>query len=167
MWLFWLIIIAILILTFIVKVLIKDVKEDGLAYERKPYLFDNVSELNLFKILKEEFGSQYEVFTQVHYIHLIQPKKSDWKEMSKNRSKIDRKSADFVLCDKEHVAPKLVIELDGSVHNTPRKHYRDEQINDLAVVVGLPILHIKTSELEKETVRRLVSEKLLAKLTNY
>ena len=101
-------------------------------------------------MLVELFGDKYFIFTQVNYSHLIQPKKMSWKEERRYRSRIDRKSADFVLCDKEKVIPILIIELDGSVHNTRSKRSRDEFIDEITKIADLPILHIKNSDLNKD-----------------
>jgi len=139
----------------------KDGGEPDLSvYERKPFLFDTVSEFNLYKVLLELFGDKYHIFPQVNYSHLIQPKKSTWEEERRYRSRIDRKSADFVFCDKERVVPQLIIELDGSVHNFKSKQARDRLINELTKLVDLPLLHIKTGNLDKEFVRREVINKL-------
>ena len=135
-------------------------KPDLSVYERKPYLFDTTSEFNLYKVLLELFGDRYFVFPQVNYSHLIQPRKSTWEEERKHRSRIDRKSADFVLCDKERVVPRLIIELDGSVHNFKSKQARDEFIDELTKIVDLPILHLKPGNLETEFIKREVSNKL-------
>ena len=130
------------------------------VYERKPFLFDSVSEFNLYKVLLELFGDKYHIFPQVNYSHLIQPKKSTWEEERRHRSRIDRKSADFVFCDKERVVPKLIIELDGPVHNFKSKQARDAFINELTKMVDLPILHLKTGNTDKEFVRAEITNKL-------
>lgn len=136
-------------------------KVDMSVYERKPFLFDAVSELNLYKMLVGLYGDKYAIFTQVNYSHLIEPKKSlSWAEQRKYRSRIDRKSADFVFCDKERVVPKLIIELDGGVHNLKNKQARDEFINELTKIVDFPILHIKTSDANREYVKREIDNKL-------
>ena len=139
----------------------RDEEEPDLSvYERKPYLFDTTSEFNLYKILLELFGDKYHIFPQVNYSHLIQPKKSTWEEERRHRSRIDRKSADFVFCDKERVVPQLIIELDGSVHNFKSKQARDAFINELTILVDLPILHLKTGSLDKEFIRAEITKKL-------
>lgn len=138
----------------------EDEEPDLSVYERKPFLFDTVSEFNLYKILLELYGDTYRIFPQVNYSHLIQPKKSTWEEERRHRSRIDRKSADFVFCDKEHVVPKLIIELNGSVHNFKSKQARDAFINDLTKLVDLPILHLKTSNLDKGFIRAEINKKL-------
>lgn len=136
-------------------------KPDLSVYEKKPFLFDAVSELNLYKMLLELYGNEYRIFTQVNYSHLIEPRKNfSWAEKQKYRSRIDRKSADFVLCDKEKVVPQLIIELDGYVHNFKSKQARDEFINDLTNIVDLPILHIKTTDLNRDFVKSEIDKKL-------
>lgn len=135
-------------------------KADLSVFERKSYLFDAVSELNLYKLLVELFGDTYYIFPQINYAHLIQPRKSSWTEERKARSRIDRKSADFVLCDKDRGVPQLIIELDGSVHETKKKHTRDEFIDELAKIVDLPVLHLKTGDIQREFVRDEVQRML-------
>ncbi len=159
-----LLLLAILALAGVVIFQLFSKKEEGepdlSVYERKPFLFDTVSEFNLYKILLELYGDAYHIFPQVNYSHLIQPKKSTWEEERRHRSRIDRKSADFVFCDKERVVPKLIIELDGSVHNFKSKQARDAFINDLTKLVDLPILHIKTGSFDKEFIRDEINKKL-------
>lgn len=149
-----LLIIGIISLILVEGFFLKGQKRVDLSvYERKPYIFDTNSEFVLYKMLIELFGDKYFVFTQVNYSHLIQPKKIGWKEERRYRSRIDRKSADFVLCDKEKVVPILIIELDGGVHNTKGKRSRDEFIDEITKIADLPILHIKNSELNRDYIR--------------
>lgn len=136
-------------------------KPDLSVYERKPYLFDTTSEFNLYKVLLELFGDKYYIFPQVNYSHLIQPRKTTWEEERKHRSRIDRKSADFVFCDKERIVPQLIIELDGGVHNYKSKQARDEFIDELTKIVDLPILHLKIGSLDREFIRSEINQKLL------
>lgn len=135
-------------------------KPDLSVFIKKQYLFDTTSEFNLYKVLLELFGDKYFIFPQINYSHLIEPRKSNFNDERKQRSRIDRKSADFVMCDKERIVPKLVIELDGYVHNYKSKQARDEFIDDLVGIVDLPILHIKTNSLDKEFIRSEVNKKL-------
>lgn len=135
-------------------------EKDLSVYERKQYLFDASSEFNLYKVLVELYGDRYYIFPQINYSHLIQPKKTTWEEERKYRSSIDRKSADFVFCDKERIVPKLVIELDGSAHNFKSKQARDEFIDELTKIVDLPILHLKTSNTDREFIKEEINKKL-------
>jgi len=135
-------------------------KTDLSIYEKKPYLFDANSEFILYKVLLELFGDKYFIFPQINYSHLIQPRKTNWEEERKYRSRIDRKSADFVMCDKDKIIPILIIELDGSVHNFKSKQARDEFIDELTKMVDLPILHIKTNNVDKDFIKSEISKKL-------
>lgn len=135
-------------------------KPDLSVYIKKSYLFDTNSEFNLYKVLLELFGDKYYIFPQVNYSHLIEPRKSTFQEERKNRNRIDRKSADFVLCDKERIVPQLIIELDGSVHNFKSKQTRDEFIDELTKIVDLPILHIKTNNVDREFIKSEINKKL-------
>ncbi len=131
-----------------------------LPYEKKPYLFDANSEFNLYKILVELYGDKYYIFPQINYSHLIQPKKSNFQEERRYRSKIDRKSADFVFCEKDKIIPKLIIELDGYVHNFKSKQARDQFIDEITGIADLPILHLKTNNLNKDFVKNEIDIKL-------
>lgn len=137
-----------------------DDKKDLSVYQKKSFLFDTITEFNLFKILLELFGDTYHIFAQVNYSHIIEVRQMSFAEQRKYRSRIDRKSADFVLCDKDRVVPRLIIELDGGVHNFASKQKRDEFINELTKVVGLPILHLNTKDTDKEFIRSEVNKKL-------
>lgn len=131
-----------------------------LPYEKKPYLFDTNSEFNLYKVLIELYGDKYYIFPQINYSHLIQPKKSNFEEERKYRSKIDRKSADFVFCDKEKIVPRLIIELDGYVHGFKKKQARDQFIDEITGIADLPILHLKTNNLDVEFIKSEINNKL-------
>lgn len=130
------------------------------VYEKKPYLFDTASEFNLYKVLVELFGDKYYIFPEVNYSHLIQPRKSNWSDERRERSRIDRKSADFVFCDKEKIVPQLVIELDGYVHNYKSKKARDAFIDEITKIVDLPILHLKTNNLDRDFIKSEINKKL-------
>jgi len=130
------------------------------VYKKKTFLFDAVSEFNLFKLLVKIAGDNYYVFPQVNYSHLIEVKGMNWREQRKYRSSIDRKSADFVICDKERIVPQLIIELDGSVHSFTGKQKRDKFINNLTEIVGLPILHLKVGNLDEGFVQSEINKKL-------
>jgi hypothetical protein len=131
----------------------------NLAYQKKKYLLDTNTELKLFRILVELFGDQYYIFPQINYGHIFEPKKFLIKQWI-FRSHIEKKSADFVLCDKLHVVPQLIIELDGGVHKTRKKKIRDYIINQIASNSNMPILHINTNLVDKDFVKSEV-EKML------
>jgi hypothetical protein len=127
--------------------------EEELPYEKKPYVFDVMTELTLYRTLIELFGDKYYILPEISYSKLIQVKRGAER---KYRNRFDKKSADFVLCDKERAVARLVIELDGSSHNSEKRMERDTRVDKMMFSIGLPILHLKTSAMDKESVRSQV-----------
>jgi very-short-patch-repair endonuclease len=130
------------------------------VYRKREYLFDSTSEFNLFRVLVELFGDQYYIFAQVNLGHLVETKSNEFFEKRKQRSRIEKKSVDFVLCDKVRVVPQLVIELDGYSHWREDRKIRDTFVNELMKDVGLPILHLQTNNLSKEFIKREIERVL-------
>lgn len=128
--------------------------EEVLPYEKKPFVFDAMTELTLYRTLLELYGDKYYVFPEIGYSKLVQVKRGIEK---KYRNRFDKKSADFVLCDKERAVARLVIELDGSSHNSETRMERDARVDKMMFSIGLPILHLKTSAMDKESVRSQVN----------
>ncbi len=131
--------------------------EAPLPIEKKPYVFDVMSELSLYRKLLELFSDRYYIFPQMSYGRIIQVKNGvdKWR-----RGAFDKKIADFVLCDKERAVARLVIELDGASHRSKRKMERDEKVDAMMAKIGLPILHLKTGNLDGEHIRQEVAKKL-------
>lgn len=134
-------------------------------FNRRKFLFDVASELNFYKILMELYGNNYRIFAQVQYSHLVEPKKSlSFVESRKYRNMIDRKSADFVICDKDTIAPILVIELDGSVHSQAKVRINDEFKNEITKVVDLPLLRINSENIDKEYIKNKIDSIISSRL---
>lgn len=129
-------------------------------FKRRRFLMDSNAEFGLFKILVELYGDKYYIFPQVHYSHLIEASKSDWKEFRRLMSRIDRKSADFVLCAKDDVSPQLIIELDGPTHARASRRERDEFIDAALNGSGLPLLHVPVGPYTNESIKKAVNEML-------
>lgn len=129
-------------------------------FKRRRFLMDSNAEYGLFKVLVELYGDKYFIFPQVHYSHLLETSKSDWRESRRLMGRIERKSADFVLCNKEDVSPQLIIELDGPTHARPRTKERDEFIDAALNGTGLPILHIPVGPYTPESIKKVVDKAL-------
>jgi very-short-patch-repair endonuclease len=113
-------------------------------YARKQF-FMSRAENSFYKGLVQAVGNEYAIFAQVHLPTIVDEKiqGQDWLAA---RTRIDRKSVDFVLCDKEYLHPKLVIELDDATHERPDRQERDRFVESVLVMAKLPILRIKYSE---------------------
>lgn len=163
----WGLIILFVVLFFIFGVFIwyrKEGERDLSVYEKKQYIFDTKSEAELFKTLVELFGERFYVFPQVGYSHIVQVRKGLPERIRFGYwNSINRKSADFVLCDKENVGSVLVIELDGSSHQLSKRIERDGFINELMRVTNLPILHMDPKYISREYVKAAVESALVPK----
>lgn len=125
---------------------------------------DSNAEYGLFKALVELYGDKYYIFPQVHYSHLLEASKSDWREFRRLMSRIERKSADFVLCGKADVSPQLIIELDGPTHSRASRRGRDEFIDAALNGTGLPILHITVGTYTHDSIKKAVDQALVRKV---
>ncbi len=163
-----LIYVAVLCLGFVIAFAVYEVMGEPGGYGESPYkrrrfLMDSNAEFGLFKILVEIYGDRYYIFPQVHYSHLIEAGKHNWREYNRLMSRITAKSADFVLCKKDDVSPQLVIELDGPSHSHPKRRDRDQFIDAALNGTGLPILHIPVGPYTKESIREAVDTALAGK----
>jgi len=119
---------------------ISDTKPDEyLPYIKKEYLMTK-AEHEFFKILQQVVQDKYYIVPQVQLSNLVQVEKPKRWEYSV-RNKIDRKSVDFVLFNKENFTPHLVIELDDSSHLREDRQKRDNFVDRILSKAGIKIIH--------------------------
>lgn len=76
------------------------------------------------------------------------------------RNKIDLKSVDFVLFDKQNISPVLVIELDDYTHQRSDRQARDGFVDRVLNHCGVPILHV-VSSLKETELKAKIDEKAI------
>jgi hypothetical protein len=118
-------------------------KEKTLAYKKRDYLMTK-AEIEFFHVLESIVRDQYYIVPQlpISKIALTVARGKDYYMYS---NKIDRKTVDFVLFNKESFSPVMVIELDDSSHDNEKRRTRDNFVDDLMKNIGLKIVHIKTA----------------------
>lgn len=142
---------AIILIVFIVAVAIAKVffekKErlTSLSSYRKKERVMNESEQALFINLQKALGDAYVVLSKVRIEDFVDV---DKKNISSNsqwglRGRIKSRHVDFLVCNHATTKPLLAIELDGKSHNDPRRKNRDQFVDELYAVIGLPIEHIQ------------------------
>lgn len=123
-------------------------------YTRKQYFLTR-AEHEFYDVLLAAVGDTYHIFAQVHLSTVL----SSHRNGKNNRAAlahINRKSVDFVLCDKNYISPKLAIELDDKSHERPDRQLRDKEVERILADAGLPLLRIENkgrftaSELAKQ-----------------
>ncbi len=113
------------------------------VYYKKQYLLTK-REQEFFQILQRIVQDKYLVFPQIHLDSLLEVKKSE-KNQRTFWNKINRKSVDFVICDKQYLKPLLAIELDDNSHYRWQRQDRDQFVNKTLESVGLKYLRIRAA----------------------
>ncbi len=110
-------------------------------YQRKQFFLTR-AEHEFYDALLSVVGNEYHVFAQVHLPTILDNKVvgQDWRG---SLAHINRKSVDFVLCDKIYISPKLAIELDDKSHERLDRQERDKEVERILEVAGLPLLRIE------------------------
>ena len=117
--------------------------EEKLPYKKKKYLMTKV-EHDFFKVLQQVVNNKYYIVPQVQLSKLVGIDRYE-KYKKTYLNKIDRKSVDFVLFDKEYFSPIMIIELDDNSHEREDRKTRDGFVDSVVEKIGMPIKHIKTS----------------------
>ncbi len=122
-------------------------------YLKKEY-FMTQPERDCFNALLRTVGNQYHVFPQVHLASVLNHKirNQSWNGAFRH---INQKSVDFVLCDKERIAPILTIELDDRTHERPDRQERDKEVERILSIAGLPLLRLRHDFIETELPLRI------------
>lgn len=124
-------------------------------YVKRKYLF-SVAELKFFKLLKEIIGDNYYIFPKVRICDIVEPKnKGDYS----NFNRIKSKHVDFLLCTKNPITSKIIIELDDRSHNIQSRQDRDKFIDEVFANAEIPTIHIKVQyEYNKEDIIQKLQE---------
>lgn len=110
-------------------------------YTRKQFFLTR-AEHECYDALVLAVGNEYHVFAQVHLPTILdnKVKGQDWRAALAH---INRKSVDFVLCDKAYISPKLAIELDDKSHEREDRIERDKEVERILEEAGLPLLRLE------------------------
>ena len=114
-------------------------EETRLPYEKAGPLL-TPAERSFYGVLEQAIDG-HRIFAKVRLSDLIEVAHGTSRRQA-YRNKIDRKHADFVLCDAHSMAPRLVIELDDRSHDRLGRRERDAFVDAALEAAGLPILHV-------------------------
>ena len=113
----------------------------GYDYKKKDFSMTR-AEHQCYGALVEAAGKEFYIFPQVHLTAIVDHKikGQNWRGAFRH---IDEKSVDFVLCDKNYIAPRLVIELDDRTHERPDRKMRDGEVERILNGAGLSLLRLE------------------------
>ena len=130
-------IVLVVILLFITKLFVKD----EYPFYKNPYFLTN-AEKSFFHVLSPIVNNQYVICCQVSISTLIRINKKG-REWWIYKGRLGQKTIDFVLLDKNTLEPKMAIELDDSSHFLSTRQKRDEFVEKVMEVAGIPLIRIK------------------------
>jgi len=111
-------------------------KSEDLPYVLKRYLMSK-AERSFFGVLEQVTdSSKYYLFPQVSLGNLVDVEKGTGSYQTFH-NKVDRKSVDFVLCDRSALSPVLAVELDDVSHERKDRQERDAFVDGVLAKVGL------------------------------
>jgi very-short-patch-repair endonuclease len=124
-------------------------------YAKKRYFF-TVAELKFHELLKGIIGDNYYIFPKVRICDIIEPRN---KGKYADFNRIKSKHVDFLICTKDPITSKIIVELDDRSHNAPTRQERDSFVDEIFANSGIPIVHIKVQyEYNKEEVTSRILE---------
>lgn len=135
-------------------------KTSTYRYERKEHLTTR-PEKEFLETLLSITKNIFYIFPQIHLTSLVNHK-IPGQNPTAALNHIDRKSVDYVICDKENLKPLLVIEFDDPSHQREDRMERDIEVERILAEAGIPLLRIPYSDMNK---RELIREKLLKTLS--
>lgn len=152
---------AIIILAAVIARLIKR----GNRYDKRPYSYKakrgimTPTEQAFFRILSDAVSERYYVFAQVHLSAILEYAGKDSQSLYAFRH-INQKSVDFVLCDKENLAPIYAIELDDYTHRTNKHRYdRDVEVERIFQEANMSLVRFRVgATITKEDVVRKLAD---------
>ena len=116
----------------------------GYLPAKLPYLlredFLSQAEASFFQVMKSIVGDRLLIFPKVSLADIFFVSRPDIHMPYFN--KINRKHADFLLCDPKTLKPVIAVELDDSSHQRAARVERDKFIDEVYATAGLSLLHI-------------------------
>ncbi len=112
--------------------------EEPLPYKVRDDFLSH-AEFSFYKVLIHTLGDQYVVLSKVRLADIFFVAKPN--ENLRFFNFISSKHIDFLVCDSEMMKPVIGIELDDSSHNRSDRQERDEFVDQVFMVAGLPIIH--------------------------
>lgn len=114
-------------------------------YRRRKYLLSR-AEFSFFRVLQSVAAENgWVVCAKVNLNDLLYVEKGTEKR-SAWLNKINRKHADFVLCDSETMQPVMVVELDDKSHGSAKAQKRDADKDRALGAAGLPVVRVSAAK---------------------
>jgi hypothetical protein len=108
--------------------------------------FVSDAEADFFRVLRAVVGDRGHVLAQVSMGRLLWFRPGQDRGLTLRwRNKTGHRTIDFLVCDPATLRPLVAIELDEPSHATPERQTRDQEVEDILNMAGLPLVHVLTS----------------------
>lgn len=117
------------------------------VYFRKNTLF-NSSEHAFFINLENTLGKDFIILSKVRMEDFIEVPAGMFSQNERfsHRNRIKSRHVDYLVCRRRDSAPVLAIELDGKSHHEHVRQERDDFVDRVYKMAGLPFIHVKVGE---------------------
>jgi len=115
--------------------------EETPAYERRKSILSQ-SERNFYTVLQQVVGDRGRIFLKVRLFDLVSIPEVTSK-MNAHLRRSQRRCVDFVLCNPSTLAPMVAINLDDRELRKKRGLKKDEVVEDVMAIAGIPVLTIR------------------------
>lgn len=112
-----------------------------LPFKRKDFLL-NVPERKFFENIQKIIPNHYVVFPQILLSNIVSVD-SEKQDFWANQNKINRKTIDFIIFEKQYLKPILAIEYDWGTHKLESRKQRDDFVDDVLGKCGIKCIHVK------------------------
>lgn len=153
------IIVVVVVVNLISKVELK--KQESRHEKITPYVYtrrDSIAtpaEQEFFHRLAEVTQGKYLVLPQIHLSSLA-VNKTVGKYHKAGFQRINRRSVDYILADRQTLAPVYAVELDDSSHNTVKARAVDSLKEEILNQIGIPLVRFRN-------VHHLTNEQIVEK----
>lgn len=112
-------------------------------FSRKQFVMTR-AENEFYQALQQALGTSYMIYPQAH-LDMFLDHKIKGQSWAAALSVIQRKSVDFLICNRTYYNPLIAVELDDTSHNRPDRQARDAKIDAICKAADMPLVHIKQS----------------------
>lgn len=129
--------------------------ESEVPFRRRPRLLSQV-ESEFFDTLEKVIGDVAVICPKTRVTEVLYVR--DGAKHIDDAVRIDRKTIDFLICDRKSFEPRLAIQVDWWDEDQQRYRSRDQFVDRALVTAQLPVLHIRSNQVPSP---RKIREKIM------
>jgi len=134
---------------------------DKLPYKVKKTLMTSAERV-LFETLKTVLGPKYDIYPQMKLDKIFDVEyQRFYKYYLGYLRKINQKSVDYLVVNRQTQSPLFAIELDDFSHDSDERRERDNFVGDLFKKAGLPLVRFNPGSYKLEEIKKVFEQYLI------